>query len=54
MLILFLAGFDCVILTNNYKNKVIQRRGAETNGAMALFVSRQLKIEILANNCFSA
>ena len=26
----------CFILTNNYKNKAIQRRGVEANGAMAL------------------
>ena len=28
--------FVCFILTNNYKNKAIQRRGVEVNGAMAL------------------
>ena len=31
-----LVLFVCFILTNNYKNKSIQRRGVEANGAMAL------------------
>ena len=30
------SNIVCFISTNNYKNKAIQRRGAEANGALAL------------------